>query len=108
MLHYPRRRHRWPGATQHDLFRQVNDQIVRMVGAYNARDPEFVCECADGHCVETVQMPIAKYRAVRWNPRHYVLACGHDDPEFEQVVEETRAWVIVELLRVADPVADRE
>ena len=36
------------------LFRDVNERIAESADRFNARDAEFVCECADPACAERV------------------------------------------------------
>ena len=47
------------------LFRDVNEHIQELVG--KAWHPEFVCECADEHCIETLELSLAETR--RFEPR---------------------------------------
>jgi hypothetical protein len=47
------------------LFRDVNERIEELVG--KAWHPAFVCECADEHCVETLELRCESTR--RFEPR---------------------------------------
>ena len=47
------------------LFRDVNKHIEELVG--KAWHPEFVCECADEHCVETLELSLRS--TSRFEPR---------------------------------------
>ena len=44
------------------LFRDVNERIEELVG--EAWHPEFVCECADEHCIETLELSITKFESL--------------------------------------------
>ena len=45
------------------LFRDVNERIEELVG--EAWHPEFVCECADEHCIETLGASASRGRTAR-------------------------------------------
>ena len=47
------------------LFRDVNERIEELVG--KAWHPDFICECADEHCVEKLQLSLREYE--RFEPR---------------------------------------
>ena len=42
------------------LFRDVNERIEELVG--KTWHPEFVCECADEHCIETLELSLRGVR----------------------------------------------
>ena len=43
------------------LFRNVNERIAESAERFNARDAEFVCECADPACAERVPATLDQY-----------------------------------------------
>lgn len=80
------------------LFREVNEQ-VRAVSTQFGSLPEqtaFVCECSNDGCVEQIRVPVAVYESVRQNPRRFLLLPGHENDEFERVVERADGYLIVE------------
>jgi hypothetical protein len=68
------------------LFRDVNERIAESAGRFEARDAEFVCECADPACAERVPATLDQYEEVRSDGTHFLLSPGHELPEVERVV----------------------
>ena len=93
------------GARNQSLMREVNERIEQI--AEDAAHPEFLCECADPDCVETLPLSIAEYEAVRSSPLHFPIKPSHDYPEFERVVEEHKSYVVVEKFGKAGEIAQR-
>lgn len=75
------------------VFRAVNEEID---GASNGGARDYVCECADASCSETIRLAHEEYRAVRTDPRRYVLVPGHEVPGLEDVVRRKPDHVVVE------------
>jgi hypothetical protein len=69
------------------LFRDVNERIAESAERFNARDAEFVCECADPTCAERVPATLDQYEEVRADGTHFLLAPDHELPELERVVK---------------------
>jgi hypothetical protein len=79
------------------LFRDVNERIAESADRFNARDAEFVCECADPACAERVPATLEQYEEVRSDGTHFLLSPGHELPELERVVRRPhRRSIIVE------------
>jgi hypothetical protein len=79
------------------LFRDVNERIAESAERFDARDAEFVCECADPACVERVPATLDQYEEVRSDGTHFLLSPGHEVPEVERVVRQPqRRSVVVE------------
>ena len=57
---------------------------------------EFVCECGNANCSETIEMPIAEYEGIRRNPKRFVVATGHKADAVEVVVEKKPSYTVVE------------
>lgn len=75
------------------LFRSVNEEIDDR--SERAGDVEYVCECADTSCAETIRLTHAEYSGVRSDPDQYVVLPGHVKPDVEDVVERHEGWVVV-------------
>ena len=82
------------GAHNQALIREVNEQIERL--AHDAANPEFLCECANPDCIETLQLSIAEYESIRTSPTRFPIKAGHENLEFERVVEESERFIVVE------------
>ena len=85
------------------LFRDVNERIEELVG--KAWHPEFVCECADEHCIETLELSLAEYESIRASPIRFPVKVGHDYPQFERVVALSDGYAVVEKIGAAAEVA---
>jgi hypothetical protein len=46
------------------LMREVNDRIFEILSGLGSEDGEFLCECDDETCVETIQMTLSEYAAL--------------------------------------------
>jgi len=78
------------------LFREVNERIAESAQRFEADETEFVCECADASCTHRVSAPLDLYEEVRAEPTRFLLARGHHDERFEQVVVEREEVAVVE------------
>jgi hypothetical protein len=80
------------------LFREVNERLRELGDAFNTvtEEADFVCECGDGSCTERVRMPLRDYEEIRADPKRFFGGAGHDLPEYEKVVSEHDAYVVVE------------
>ena len=76
------------------LWREVNERIRLLTESLGSM--EFVCECADMDCTETVHLSVAEYDRIRSSPTRFPIAVGHDYPEFEDVVEVCDRYAVVE------------
>ena len=93
------------GAHNQALIREVNERIEAI--AAHAAPPEFLCECADERCIETIELSIAEYEAIRSSPLRFPVKPGHRYSEFERVVEEHDRYVVVEKFGEAGRVATK-
>jgi hypothetical protein len=61
------------------LFRSVNEQIeTRSEGlGVSFERIDFVCECADEHCMAQVALRLSEYEDVRRIPTHFIVMTGH-------------------------------
>ncbi len=78
-------------------FREVNEAIER--GQWpgdEANQVSFRCECAELGCTEIIELTVGEYERVRANPRRFIVAVGHEQPEVETVVERSADYVVVE------------
>jgi hypothetical protein len=93
------------------LFREVNERIAESAARFQSDELDIVCECADAECVERLPTTVDEYERVRANGARFLVAPGHEDESFEQVVgrrvryrvvEKVRPWV-ASLVRRLDP-----
>jgi 5-bromo-4-chloroindolyl phosphate hydrolysis protein len=90
------------------MFRAVNEKINGLDDLVAEVGGRFVvvCECANEHCIETLEITPAAYAAIRGNPRQFPVLRGHVYPEVERVVEEAEGYVVVEKFGRAGEVAE--
>jgi hypothetical protein len=81
-------------ARNQSLWREINERI-RLV-AEDSGDVEFLCECANLECTETIHLSVAEYEHVRGSPKRFPIALGHDFPAFEDVVAADDRYAVVE------------
>jgi hypothetical protein len=81
------------------LWREVNERIRAV--AETSEHMEFLCECADLQCTETIKVNIGEYEHIRSSPVRFPIALGHDVPEVENVVEENDRYAVVQKKGVA-------
>ncbi len=82
------------------IFREVNERLRELGEGFSlvAEHAEFVCECGNTQCTEHVRMTLEDYEAVRADPKRFFILPGHEDLEFEKIIEERDGFVIVEKL----------
>jgi hypothetical protein len=68
------------------LFREVNERIAETAEGFDAKRPEFICECGDPQCTHRVAATLDEYEEVRADGATFMLAPGHDNKEIERVV----------------------
>jgi len=85
-------------ATQQALLREVNERVAQMSEDVDpfVPFPGFVCECANGGCVERVALTLFEYEWLREDGRWFCVAPSDDhvSPSVERVVGRYgRFWV---------------
>lgn len=90
------------------LFRDANESIERGLWPGEKHPAvRFLCECAQVDCGQMVEVGLGDYERIRANPKRFLMVPGHDLPEFETVVEERPAYVVVEKRGEAGEAAER-
>jgi hypothetical protein len=82
------------------IFREVNERLRELGESFSlvSEAAEFVCECANAACAERIRLTLPEYEHVRSNATWFVLVPGHEEPDYERVVEQRDGYVIVEKL----------
>lgn len=91
---------RMKAAKNQSLFRTVNETLERLNEDFKPllAHGEFICECANLQCVESLEMSVGEYEEVRRVPTHFAIKPGHELPEVERVVASNDRFVVVEKL----------
>jgi hypothetical protein len=85
-------------------FRIANERMAAWEEA-SATEPElFFCECMMVGCREKVALNRDEYEGVRAEPRHFFVVPGHQEEQFETVIERHDAYLVVEKPPELDPV----
>jgi hypothetical protein len=79
---------------QMDPFRAINDGI-RKLGQTWRGTYDFVCECADPHCAEAMQMSDREHDLLRAVGDRFAVVPGHEN-ESEVVLARTDRYVLIQ------------
>ena len=98
-------------AKNQSLFREVNERIEPLNRALPIvkRLNDFICECTDEDCTETIALSVEEYESVRANPNHFAVVPheAHASPDVERVIEKHDRYWVVEKLGLGGAVAAR-
>jgi hypothetical protein len=89
------------------VFRRINEGIER--GQWPGEEDApvgFRCECARLGCNQLLELSVNEYEAVRANPLWFLVLPGHEQPEFEIVIEARPAYLVVQKLDQAATTAE--
>ena len=78
------------------IFREVNEAIAKTAEGFQAKEAEFVCECADPDCAHRVPATLDDYERVRADGTHFMLLPGHEEPAVERIVRRGTDFHVVE------------
>ena len=90
------------------FLREVNERIAEVAAAWMENPPEFLCECSNEACVETLAVSSDEYDAVRSSSNLFVVLPGHEVLEVDRVVEASERFSLVEKIKHTDLVLDWE
>jgi hypothetical protein len=79
------------------LFREVNERIERISETLQVTTEtiDILCECASETCVERIVVPLPDYERIRRDPELFFVHRGHEEPDIEDVVEQTENYDVV-------------
>jgi hypothetical protein len=75
-------------ARTESLFRDVNERIAETAKSLGSDRAVFVCECADPECNQRLEVELEKYETVRADGTRFLVVDGHEEPVYEQVLQE--------------------
>jgi hypothetical protein len=90
------------------MFRAVNDKIRELTETFAVATDTFTiaCECADAHCVDTIEIKPTDYEAIRANPRRFAVLPGHLDTDIEELIAQSEHYQVAEKRGKAAAVAE--
>jgi len=96
-------------ARNQSLFRSVNEKMASLNEAFaeTLRTFAIACECDDLACVEMIEITPDHYRAVRAEPRRFVIRAEHINQDVEVVVQRSPDYVVVEKVDAAGETAEQ-
>ena len=84
-------------ARNESIARDINEAIEQGRGLSDVLSPAaFCCECGRFGCNTMIEVTMGEYERVRSHPRQFLVATGHEQPEFEKVVHTGDGHVVVE------------
>ncbi len=89
-------------ATNHALFREVNERVKEVNEGFSLVIPmsEWVCECANDTCVERIKQSANECEAVRRDQARFFVAPTNEHvwPEVEHVIERSdHYWIVAKI-----------
>jgi hypothetical protein len=88
-------------------FRKVNERL-KDIGTSWAKTTDYLCECSDASCIETIELTNDEYQRARRRPTMFVLVPGHQRPDIEKVVEENERFVLVEKIVAVEEITEED
>ena len=85
------------------LFREVNERLRETLGSFEG-PLEFLCECSNENCTETVGLEVEDYERIRSNANLFLVATGHERLEVDRVVDQGPGHLLVEKFVAVDEV----
>jgi hypothetical protein len=77
------------------LFREVNERVHEVSEDRATLTTDFVCECGNTECTETIPLRDEEYEHVRSDPLLFAVVPGHEILDVEEVVAENQRFNLV-------------
>ena len=90
------------------LFREVNERLPELSDGFQDGAMQFVCECSNEDCTQTVNMNHREYESVRAHSTFFVVASGHEILEVEKIIDHRDGWTIVQKVTATDYAAETD
>jgi hypothetical protein len=98
--------HRSRAGESQSLFRDVNNRIKSLNELRSGWSTisEWVCECANEHCTECIEMTVDEFAELRSNPTHFAVVAdnSHVAAAERVVARHERYWVVEKQGEAAD------
>ena len=85
------------------VFREVNERVRETIGSFGG-PIDFLCECSQEDCTDSVELDMAEYERIRSHANLFVVVTGHDLLEVYRVVDQGNGYVLVEKIVAVDEV----
>jgi hypothetical protein len=90
------------------LFREVNERLLELSEGFHNGSMQFVCECSNEDCTQTVNLNHKEYESVRARSTFFVVASGHEILEVEKIIDHRDGWTIVQKVTATDYAAETD
>jgi hypothetical protein len=87
------------------LFREVNERVSQVTEPAPSEQVEFLCECGDAECTESISLTLAEYERLRADPLVFGVKGGHAILDVEEVIGENERFQTVRKHEEASRVA---
>jgi hypothetical protein len=77
------------------LFREVNERVREVSERGPMERIDFLCECGDAECTESISLTLGEYERLRSDPVIFGIKGGHAIPDVEEVVGENERFQTV-------------
>jgi hypothetical protein len=77
------------------LFREVNERVREVSERAPMGQIDFLCECGDAECTESISLTLEEYERLRSDPLVFGIKRSHAIPDVEDVVGETERFQTV-------------
>src|SRR5205814_9771024 len=84
------------------LFREVNERLLELAEGFQDGSMQFVCECSNQECTQTVNMNHEEYESVRGRSTFFVVASGHEALAVEESIDRRAVRTIVQKVTASD------
>ena len=84
------------------LLREVNNRIGEVATSWAGEAPEFLCECSNDDCAETLPVSLLQYEGIRSFPNLFMILPGHETLAVDCIVEEQAGFTLVEKTKHVD------
>lgn len=77
-------------------FRRINDQLLELADVRAQQLVDFVCECSDLMCAQSITLTSNEMEEIHEHPGRFAVAAGHEDGDVERILVEHDGWNTVE------------
>ncbi len=79
------------------VFREINERIraIHESVAGDEQEQQIICECGNADCAERITIAPAAYEALRAESDRFGVIPGHEQPDFEDILERHAGFFIV-------------
>jgi hypothetical protein len=84
------------------LFREVNERLLGLADGFQDGSMQFICECSQEDCTETLTLSHEQYESVRAHSTFFVVTSGHEILDVEKVIDHNNGYTIVQKVMASD------